>query len=231
MNKDVDLRLEDRETMDLKVCNILRKAILQGDFEPGERLVQEELANLLGVSRMPVREALRKLEGEGLIKLVPHRGAIVKSLTVEDVEEIYALRSNLEKIAIGKSIGKMKPEDINKLERLVSEMKKASDAQEFVETNIEFHRMLMKYCTWNRLLSVIETLWNGFPQQTPHMLKGQMELSNKEHDAILQAVKEKDAYKAAELVSDHITRTGEALIESIRQSKNEQNSLLQRTEK
>jgi DNA-binding GntR family transcriptional regulator len=228
MNKNVNLKLEDRDTLHLKVCNVLRKAILQGDFEPGERLIQEELASALGVSRMPVREALRKLETEGLIELVPHRGAIVKPLHVEDVEEIYTLRAKLEKLAVSKSVGKTNQEDIQKLEYLVDEMKEADEAEEFVNANIEYHRMLMKHCPWNRLLSFIETLWNGFPQQTPHMLPGQVDLSNQEHDKILQAVKDGDADKAANLVSNHIQRTGKSLIESIRKSKGEHRSLLQK---
>lgn len=228
MNKNVNLKLEDRDTLHLKVCNILRKAILQGDFEPGERLIQEELASALDVSRMPVREALRKLETEGLIELIPHRGAIVKPLNVEDVDEIYTLRATLEGLAVRKSVGRMTAEDIEKLENLVDRMKSAGDAEQFVKINIEYHRLLMKHCIWKRLLSFIETLWNGFPQQTPHMLSGQVNLSNREHDEILQAVKEKDPDKAARLVSSHIQRTGKLLIENIHQSKGEQKSLLQR---
>lgn len=228
MEKNLNLKLEDRDTLHLKVCNVLRKAILEGNFEPGERLKQEELAGALGVSRMPVREALRKLETEGLIELVPHRGAIVKSFNTDDVEEIYELRSSLEKMAVQKSVKHMTPEDISELDRLTSEMKNTNDAERFVNANIQFHRILTKHCSWDRLLSFIETLWNGFPQQTPHMLSGQVELSNQEHDHILQAVKKNDALKAADLVSRHISRTGEALIENIEKSQSGQKSLLQK---
>jgi len=230
MNKNLDLKLEDRDTLHLKVCNVLRKAILQGDFEPGERLIQEELAKALDVSRMPVREALRKLETEGLIELVPHRGAIVKPFNVQDIEEIYTLRAELESLAVSKSVGSIKQEDIQKLENLTKQMKKSIEAEEFVEANIEYHRMLMKHCSWKRLLSFIETLWNGFPQQTPHMLAGQVDLSNQEHDEILNAVKDGDADRAASLLADHIKRTGKSLIESIHKSKGEPRSLLQKIE-
>lgn len=226
-NKKLNLQLEDRDTLHLKVANVLRKAILQGDLEPGERLIQEELATALGVSRMPVREALRKLEIEGLIELVPHRGAIVKSLNIEDVEEIYVLRATLERLAVKGSVEKMKEEDIKRLEFLTSSMKGAGDPEDFVEANIEFHRLLMKHCSWGRLLSFIETLWNGFPQQTPHMLPNQVYLSNKEHDEILEAVKTCQSEKAADLLYDHIYRTGQMLLESIRNSNKENNSLTQ----
>lgn len=211
----MDLKIEDRDTLHLKVCRVLREAILRGEFKPGQRLVQEELANSLGVSRMPVREALRKLESEGLVSIEPHRGAVVKSLTVEDVKEIYVLRSQFEKMAVEKSVERMGKEDIQALENVMEEMKRAEDAEEFIEKNIQFHRLLVKRCPWNRLLSFIETLWNGFPQQTPHLISGQIEKSNEEHTQILEAVKAGRAAEAAELVSEHIKRTGDALVERL----------------
>lgn len=227
-NKKLNLKLEDRDTLPLKVANVIRKAILQGEIEPGERLIQEDLANVLGVSRMPVREALRKLEIEGLIELVPHKGAIVKPLNMGDVEEIYQLRATLESMAVKRSVGEMTEDEIKKLEFLSSAMKATDDPEEFVETNIEFHRLLMKHCKWDRLLSFIETLWNGFPQQTPHMLPNQVYLSNKEHDEILNAVKEKQSEKAGDLLYGHIFRTGQSLLESIRESKKEDSGLIQK---
>lgn len=218
MSKKVDLKLENRDTLDLKVCNVLRKAILQGDFQPGERLIQEELASSLGVSRMPVREALRRLETEGLITLSPHRGAIVKSLNAEDVKEIYELRSTLEEKAVTKSVEHLNVEEISRLEELTQIMKQSESAEEFVEANIEFHRILIKHCPWNRLVSFIETLWNGFPQQTPHMVPGQVELSNQEHDSILTAVKDGNAKMAGKLLAIHISRTGDALVKTIQKA-------------
>ena len=89
MSMNQDLRIENRDTLHLKVCNVIREAIIRGDFKPGERLKQSDLAEKMGVSRMPVREAFRKLESEGLIKLEPHKGAVVKSISIKDIEEIY----------------------------------------------------------------------------------------------------------------------------------------------
>ncbi|WFT76829.1 GntR family transcriptional regulator [Halobacillus naozhouensis] len=211
----MNLKLEDKNTLHLKVCNVLRKAILQGDFEPGQRLIQSELADSLGVSRMPIRESLRKLESEGLVKLEPHRGAIVKAMNVEDIEEIYHLRACLEKLAVEQSVPHLTAGDISELKRLMEEMEGTEDPEVFVQANISYHHLLIKRCNWNRLLSFIETLWNGFPQQTPTLLPGQMDLSNQEHQQILDAVNEKDESKAAVLVSEHIKRTGEALVNSL----------------
>ncbi|MCQ6268384.1 GntR family transcriptional regulator [Fictibacillus sp. WQ 8-8] len=210
-----NLRLENRDTLHQKVCSILRKAILQGEFKPGERLKQSDLADSIGVSRMPVREALRKLESEGLVVLEPHKGAIVKSIQVEDILEIYELRSQLEKMAVELSVEKLKDEDVEQLKNLVVKMESTNEVDEFVYTNIEFHQLLIKYCPWKRLLKFIETLWNGFPQDTPQILTGQIDKSNQEHRAILEAVLIKDNVKASKLVSNHIKRTGTMLVQKL----------------
>ncbi|MBT2679240.1 GntR family transcriptional regulator [Bacillus sp. ISL-35] len=216
MSMNLDLRIENRDTLHLKVCNVIREAIIRGDFKPGERLKQSDLAEKMGVSRMPIREAFRKLESEGLIIMEPHKGAVVKSISIEDIKEIYALRSELEKMAVHQSVNLLTEEDIEQLSFLVSEMENANDADTFVQYNIDFHRLLVKRCKWERLNSFIGTLWNGLPQQTPHLLTGQIETSNSEHRKILEAVINKDNETAAKLISEHIYRTGEKLIESLK---------------
>jgi DNA-binding GntR family transcriptional regulator len=216
MSMNMELRIENRDTLHLKVCNVIREAIIRGDFKPGERLKQSDLAEKMGVSRMPIREAFRKLESEGLILLEPHKGAVVKSISIEDMEEIYALRSELEKMAVYQSVNLLTEEDIEQLSSLVAVMENAKDPDTFVQYNIDFHRLLVKRCKWGRLNSFIGTLWNGLPQQTPHLLTGQIETSNTEHRKILEAVLNKDNETAANLVSEHIYRTGESLIESLK---------------
>ncbi|MDQ0219519.1 GntR family transcriptional regulator [Peribacillus cavernae] len=220
MKKNLNLKLEDRDTLHLKVTNVIRQEILNGNIEPGERLVQEDLAHSLGVSRMPIREALRLLEAEGLIQLEPHKGAIVKSMEVEDVEEIYELRSRLEGLAVSKSADKLSGEAIVELEKLTIQMKNSEEVEDFVKANIEFHSILMKHCTWKRLTAMIEKLWNGFPQHTPTMLSGQIDKSNKEHEEILEAVKRKDAEHAGVLISNHIKRTGVLLVKNMQDNRN-----------
>jgi DNA-binding GntR family transcriptional regulator len=211
-----DLRIENRDTLHLKVSNVIREAIIRGDFKPGERLKQSELADTLGVSRMPIREAFRKLESEGLIELEPHKGAIVKSIQVNDIEEIYTLRAELEKMAVYQSIDHFSKADLNQLNELVNNMDSAEDVEDFVLYNIDFHKLLIKRCNWNRLNTFISTLWSGFPQQTPHLLKGQTETSNKEHRQIVEAIMKKDKERASSLVAEHILRTGELLIKSLK---------------
>ena len=214
--KDI-LRIENRDTLHLKVCNVIREAILKGEFKPGERLKQADLADVLGVSRMPVREAFRILESEGLIKLEPHKGAIVKSIRLDDIEEIYVLRAELEKMAMLQSFETLTDEDLHQLLQLADKMEMCEEVADFIGFNIEFHRLLIKKCKWERLNTFISTLWNGLPQQTPHFIKGQKDLSNVEHRAILNAVLRNEKAAAAALLSKHISRTGEMLIRQLRE--------------
>ncbi|TWI58106.1 GntR family transcriptional regulator [Halalkalibacter nanhaiisediminis] len=220
MKDKIDLRIEERDTLHLKVCSVLRKAILKGDFKPGERLVQSELAESMGVSRMPIREALRKLETEGLVSLEPHKGAIIKPIKMEDIIEIYELRSFLESKAVELSVEHLTKDEINQLEDLVNEMSTAKSIDAFVESNIIFHKLLIKHCHWTRLTTFIETLWNGFPQETPQIISGQLEKSNVEHQEILQVVKNKDSKKASSLISAHISRTGSELVARLKENQN-----------
>jgi DNA-binding GntR family transcriptional regulator len=216
MSPKYDLRIENRDTLHLKVSNVIREAIIRGDFKPGERLKQSDLAESLGVSRMPIREAFRKLESEGLIELEPHKGAIVKSIKIDDIEEIYTLRAQLEKMAVFQSVGRFSEQDLKRLSELADQMDSAEDVEDFVSFNIEFHKLLIKHCRWNRLNTFISSLWSGFPQQTPHLIQGQTETSNKEHRQILDAILNNEKEKAAELVAEHILRTGDLLIQSLK---------------
>jgi DNA-binding GntR family transcriptional regulator len=217
MSEKKGLKIDDRDTLHLKVCNVIREAIINGDFKPGERLKQSELADSLGVSRMPVREAFRKLESEGLILLEPHKGAIVKSIHAADIEEIYTLRAELEKMAVYQSVDRLSEVEVNQLADLVDKMESVVDVDDFVQYNIDFHKLLVKHCKWERLNTFIGSLWNGLPQQTPHLLEGQTERSNKEHRSILNAILIKDKETAADLVSQHIFRTGEMLVNSLKE--------------
>ena len=215
VEKDIP-RIENRDTLHLKVCNVIREAILKEEFKPGERLKQADLAEVLGVSRMPVREAFRILESEGLIKLEPHKGAVVKSIRMDDIEEIYALRAELEKMAMLQSFDTLTEEDVQQLSLLADKMELCEEVADFIGFNIEFHRLLIERCKWERLNTFISTLWNGLPQQTPHFIKGQKDLSNVEHRAILHAILRNEKEAAADLLSKHISRTGEMLIRQLR---------------
>ncbi|WP_174614468.1 GntR family transcriptional regulator [Virgibacillus ihumii] len=215
MSEKVDLRIGDREMLHNQVCSVLRRAILKGDFKPGERLVQSELAEQIGVSRMPIREALRTLETDGLVTLEPHKGAVVRSLKKEDIKEIYELRSVLEPLALKKGMGYFSNWDLKTLQSHHEAMKQAKSGEEYVEWNVSFHQLLFSRCQSPRLLSFIESISRGFAQDTPQLIPGQIQKSNKEHESILKAILDDETEKAGEYLKQHIKRTGEELLESL----------------
>lgn len=214
--KRIALSPEDRETLHQRVSHAIREAILDGTLKPGERLVQDELSEQLGVSRMPVREALRQLESEGLITFQTYKGAIVNEFTKEDIIEIYHLRALLEPEALALSIPHLKADDLQTLDSLCAEMEQhADDPEAYTRLNSQFHRLLIAGCKWERLKKMVNALWTGFPLYTPHYIKGQIAHSNKEHRQILNSVKRKDADEAKQLFAKHIRRSGEHLLEKM----------------
>ncbi|WP_245628128.1 GntR family transcriptional regulator [Shouchella shacheensis] len=215
-----NFQLENKDSIQIKASNAIRKAILRGDFAPGSKLVQDQLAKQLGISRMPIREALKQLEIEGLVRIEPYRGAFVSEIDMGAIEENYVLRSELEKLALTKSYPSMTKEDIAALETLVQEMDSTRDTEKFVQHNVQFHKELMKHCEWKRLATFIQVLWNGYSQQTPDFLQGQMEKSNDDHRKIVQALKADDPDGAAILLCDHIAETGKRLILYIKSNSN-----------
>lgn len=204
------------ETLPSKIYHILRDAIIKGQLQPGERLVQDDLAKSLGVSRMPIREAIKQLAAEGYVTLEPHKGAIVKQFTIHELEEIYFLRAKFEPLAATESLQFMTPQLIEQLHQLNEQMKTTDDTDEYIQLNIQFHHLLIKDCPWEKLNSIIKNLWNGFPQQTPHLLPKQISTSIAEHDLILQALKNNNIENACQLLEQHISRAKRNVLQNLK---------------
>lgn len=194
------------ETLPSKIYRILREAIIKGQLQPGERLVQDELAKTLNVSRMPIREAIKQLAAEGYVTVEPHKGAVVKQFTIHELEEIYFLRAKFEPMAAAESLKLMSPQLVIQLRELNEKMKKTDDTDEYVQLNIQFHHLLIKDCPWGKLNSIIENLWTGFPQQTPHLLPNQIATSISEHDLMVEALANNNIELTCQLLEQHITR-------------------------
>lgn len=210
---------QDRATLQFKVTTKLRELILKGEFKMGERLMQEEWAQKLGVSRMPLREALRQLEVEGLVRIEPRRGAVVTPVSVDDIEEIYQLRAMLEGEAVVRALPFLESEDIEELECIYEKMLELkadeNDMETFMKLNADFHKIMREGCPWRRIQGFIETLWKGIPPYTPSLLANHLSESHREHGLMLQFIKEKDAEKLREVTIRHILRTKENLIQMI----------------
>jgi DNA-binding GntR family transcriptional regulator len=137
---------------------VIRESILKGIFAPGERLRQDQLAGAIGVSRIPVRSALLQLESEGLITFHPYRGAVVNKLSVEEMREIYELRSVLETHALRKAMGAMTAERLEHLDQLARELNDVADGEEFLARRMDFFRELYDGVHQPRAIGMIERL-------------------------------------------------------------------------
>jgi DNA-binding GntR family transcriptional regulator len=210
-----DLMSSDEGSTKLeRVVRILRKAILQGDLVPGQRLRQQELAERLGMSPTPIREVLRILEAEGLLVRIPYKGVYVAEVSPEESEEIALIRSVLEGLAVKASVPRLTDHDIANLEALLSDMERAwheMNLSRLRRVNYQFHSLLYERAGLQRLREIIERLWPRFATDYLWMIPGRAERSIQQHRAILEAVKRRDADAAGSLMSDHILTAGKSI--------------------
>jgi DNA-binding GntR family transcriptional regulator len=192
------------------VYETLRQTICDGDFAPGKRLVEEELAEQLQVSRTPVREALRRLESEGLIAHAHGKGATVLGFSRDDVAELYSIREALEALAIHYTIQNITREEIHQLTAIVEKMRsnlRDKDIGAHFEWNQKFNDLLIRTCKMPRLIRLINTYrehLHRFRYAAMSRHEGRMMEALREHEQILQAVVAKNEAKAESLVTKHL---------------------------
>jgi DNA-binding GntR family transcriptional regulator len=202
------------------VISGLRKAILQGDILPGTQLRQDEIAKRFGTSRIPVREALRQLEAEGLVSLHPNRGALVKTFTLEEMLEVLEIRIGLECRALRLAIPHMVDDDIETATRLLTSYDNEPHPEKWGGMNREFHRLLYSPCNRPRLLNLIEANWN----QLSTFTRLQMSLAagkdnpNREHWQLLELCRKARTEEAIALLEKHIVYTQNSLMSAMRKS-------------
>jgi DNA-binding GntR family transcriptional regulator len=193
-------------TLEEYVANKLREAILKGYLKPGEKLDQNEIAELLGVSRSPVRDALRKLAAEGLVQIHPYRGAIVAELSPEELEEIYMLRRVLEGLAARLAVPYLDAERLTVLEEILQAMDETEDADAWIELNYRFHHIIYEAARRPRLLALIDNLRNivaPYIRQyisTPEYRQS----AQASHRRILEACVRRDAVAAQRETEEHL---------------------------
>lgn len=211
-----------RRSVEDEVYIRLREAILNGELEGGERLVHEDLAKRFGTSRIPVRDALKRLVYDGLIETDERGICYVSHFGLKDIDEIYSLREMLESYAVAKAVLQLTTEELFELERLQNEMEKAAqagDRESYVALNHKFHSELYDSADLPRLSRIIHGLWQGLPPLTPMTIKHRMTQSNEEHRAIIEALRAKDADNAAAAMRVHIAAAGRALQDCVTNEK------------
>ena len=196
----------DRNTTAKVVAGMLRDQIQQGGLAPGIRLRQNEIAERFGVSTTPVREAFAQLQAEGLVRIDPHRGAVVFRPTVEDLLEYYEIREVLESLAVTHAIERLTPHKAKELSELIDRMRRTTDARRWLRLNDEFHLKLYESAQRPHLSSLIDNLRDA---STPYisMFVASRKLSdqaNGEHQAILDACTRGDARAAQRAIRDHL---------------------------
>ena len=192
----------------------MRQAIMRGDLQGGTRLIQSELAESLGVSTTPVREAMRDLATEGLIDFDRYRGAIVHTPTLDEVREIYEIRLLLEPAAARKAVHRISKEDLRTASALLSQMDDEDDIGRFVDLNRSFHAVLLTPGVPARLEPILRVLRDAAAIHVSASLKAQpsqMRDSNAIHHRLLDAYRRHDAEAAAELTSRHLSSTVETI--------------------
>lgn len=196
----------NRETAHVFVRETIRMGILNGVLPGGSRLVQSDLAAQLDVSTTPVREALRDLASEGLIKIDPHRGGIVCQLDRDDVEEIYLIRKHLEPLAIELAAPNITAADIERARSLNEAMSAAPDSAAWVELNRQFHMTLCTPCNRPRLLATIQKLQDGSVMAVSSHIQvaSYRRNANVEHDHLIDAMEAGDVERAKAVMLQHI---------------------------
>ncbi len=200
------------------ITRVLREAILQGKLRPGQRLLQDDLASELNVSRQPVREALLRLESEGLVLRSLQRGYVVRAYAEEETRENYRLRELLESEAARMAAERIRPDELTELESLNNAMAREAtgDLSRLITLNGRFHHLIHEASRMPTMVRFLNQLWIGRTIFTPLYLAGRAERSVGEHAEIILALAERDPEKAASSMREHIRRAATEYFESRR---------------
>jgi len=196
------------------VTEELRNMILSGAIGVGVQLKQEALAKRFGVSRFPVREALRRLQAEGLVTHTPNAGSVVASRTLTDLVEICDIRIGLETRALALAIPNMRPADVKTAKEILSRYDQSELPREWTELNLEFHLCLYRPCGRTRLLKMIEDIVRSADLQLRAKESSIMgrKTPQAEHKEILTACADKDVKRACNLLQQHLEHTQKRLL-------------------
>jgi DNA-binding GntR family transcriptional regulator len=200
------------------VAAYLRLAIFEGRFGPGERIRQEEVALATGTSRVPVREALRALEGEGLVQLFRNRGARVARLDLSEFSELYRIREELEPLLLTASVPLLSDEQIDRLEELADDAANAADDLNlWTQRDRRFHLESFALEAMPQTFRLARDLWNRTQQYRRNFIAtlnaDQFGLIDNEHRMIIDSIRRRDAEGAADNLRLHIRRTRLGLME------------------
>lgn len=220
-NRLAPIKIDSYQPLREVVCESLREAIRKGILKPGERIMEIQLAEELGVSRTPVREAIRKLELEGYVVMMPRRGTYVANMSIRDINEIFEIRTALESLSNGLAAEHITDEELEHLQRLlviIGGYIKENNMEKIVDTDIEFHDVLYHAARNGRLIGIISNLRDQLTRfRTLSMsYPGRLEETLSEHKAIVDAIAAHDRKAASHAAEIHMEKSEKTLMKAMK---------------
>ena len=220
MTKEFSIQINEYLPLRDVVFHTLRQAILKGELKPGERLMEVALAQRMGVSRTPVREAIRKLELEGLVTMAPRRGAQVANITEKDLNDVLEVRIALENMAIEKACSRITPEvleALKKAEKTFEKEMRGGDLVRMAEADEAFHGIIYQASDNRRLIQVVNNLREQIYRYRLEYLKEEEYRKQlaAEHNALITALSKRDTIRAQEIAFSHIENQRQAILRSV----------------
>lgn len=218
--KDISLKIDSYLPLREIVFNTLRDAIINGDLEPGERLIEITLADTLGVSRTPIREAIRELENEGLVVMTPRKGAEVARISHDDLTDVLEVRRVLEILAMELACEKITPEELTHLENNLNDFDSCiskGNPSELSSLDENFHEIIYNSTGNKRLIQILNNLRKQMYRYRFVYIKGisHRKTLHSEHLKILNALKNRDKEASVAAILEHIDNQKKAILENI----------------
>lgn len=203
------------------VFNTLRQAILTGELKPGERLMEIHLANKLGVSRTPIREAIRKLELEGLVTMIPRRGAEVAQITEKSMNDVLEVRRAMDALCVELACDRITPEELEQLKEACDAFEaavKTRDVKKIAQADVALHDIIVRATGNQRLIQLVNNLSEQMYRYRFEYIKdsSQHERLVEEHRIIYQSIVQKDKETASQAAKTHIDNQEKSIIRQIR---------------
>lgn len=216
-NNMFEIKLDQYKPLREIVFETIRNAIISGALKPGERLMEVQMAESLGVSRTPVREAIRKLELEGLVIMLPRKGAFIADLSVKDLTEVLEIRASLEGLAAGLAATRINEAEIEELEVIALKFHKAvenDNIDEIILRDIEFHDLLFKASRNERLIQLNSNLLEQVQRfrEIYHKKANKSKETSKEHYDMVEAISKRDVDKAEKIARRHIENAEQSIL-------------------
>jgi DNA-binding GntR family transcriptional regulator len=198
-----------------EVSDHIRNAIITGRLRPGERIDQDAIAAELGLSRLPVREALIALDREGMVQTIPRRGTYVQRLTPDDIADHYQIFGHVAGLAASRAAARAGEEDLQRLRELQQQMQRSQDAEELERLNFEFHRVINAAGGSRRLNSLIRLLTRSLPAHFFEFVPGWSSQAHEQHAEILSAIERRDPTAAQRAMERHLAASARNAVDAL----------------